>query len=549
MRPVALTLVEDKTYILGTFDTTSFQVWWKSEPFPGEVKKIYQPIHVYGQYHCAIVEMLDGTWSIYRTGDYGKTWASVYTSAVRINALQLIDPGRVVAATLDGWIETQNSGLNWSVVSVQAPNCTAIVSIGDDILIAQNTDAVFRSTDVGRNWTQVLDCQSIYWRHFHSGYRTTSYSGTVYPTLAGSMATVACGIGPYFLYSNDQGVTWTMPWFWAGDPATLVPDLPPLDNKRIIQIALTDVSGALNENCTFITRCYRLTDGIVRYYIGNGITTCNPIMDRPYHGVNSGWISSYAVQEPGSTDIDYLVTLTDYNAGGQPVVKRSIDGGYVWLDVPTSGVTVYEGDPSQEIYSPSGAQTFSDEFYGSSSWVGSPCHNTGYWMISGTRRWSISHDMDFKTRGIMPATVGMDIVNMLRPTKTYTHDIFNKKTIMKSTPFDVVNKRVQVTSRLLDVLMQKSITTPYSMDVYSVQRYNKEYTQDVVSLRHTPLHIYHDVEILDTLNETYSMGMYVVESGFDDILTSIEYYLPQVWDISGFKNSCPVFDSRRITIE
>jgi len=67
MQPAVLSVVDGKNFLLGTFDTTGFQNWWKSETFPGEVESIQRPLHVYGQYHVCICKMSNGTYSIYRT--------------------------------------------------------------------------------------------------------------------------------------------------------------------------------------------------------------------------------------------------------------------------------------------------------------------------------------------------------------------------------------------------------------------------------------------------------------------------------------------------
>ena len=122
MRPVTLSIVEGKNFILGTFDTTSFQTWWKSLPFPGEVETIEDITHVYGQYHVCIAKMQNGTYSIYRTHDSGKTWTSVYNTSDIIYSITQIDYGHVLASTSTGWLEsTLDSGLTWTTISNFAP--------------------------------------------------------------------------------------------------------------------------------------------------------------------------------------------------------------------------------------------------------------------------------------------------------------------------------------------------------------------------------------------------------------------------------------------
>src|SRR5574343_268240 len=103
MIPVVLSILEGKNFILGTFDTTNFQEWWKSEPFPGNVESIGKPTHVYGQYHVCICKMTDGTYSIYRTKNMGKYWESVYNTSDIIYTINKIDYGWLIASTSSGW--------------------------------------------------------------------------------------------------------------------------------------------------------------------------------------------------------------------------------------------------------------------------------------------------------------------------------------------------------------------------------------------------------------------------------------------------------------
>ena len=117
MRPVTLSIVENRNFILGTFDTSGFQTWWKSLPFPGDIDYIKDITHVYGQYHVCIVKMSNGTHSIYRTHDSGKTWVQVYNTPDIIYSITQIDYGWVLASTSTGWLEsTLDSGFTWTKI-------------------------------------------------------------------------------------------------------------------------------------------------------------------------------------------------------------------------------------------------------------------------------------------------------------------------------------------------------------------------------------------------------------------------------------------------
>ena len=135
LKSVALSVVEGKNFILGTFDTVNFQTWWKSEPFPGAIEEIQKPLHVYGQYHVCVCKMTNGTYSIYRTKNAGVSWISVYNTSDKIYTLTLIDYGWVVGSTSAGWIESQlDSGKTWSKISSFAPSCKTVIITGNDVM-------------------------------------------------------------------------------------------------------------------------------------------------------------------------------------------------------------------------------------------------------------------------------------------------------------------------------------------------------------------------------------------------------------------------------
>jgi len=151
MQPAVLSVVDGKNFLLGTFDTTGFQNWWKSETFPGEVESIQRPLHVYGQYHVCICKMSNGTYSIYRTKNNGKSWIQVYNTSDIIYTLTLIDYGWIIGSTSVGWIESwQDSGYTWNKISSFAPGCQVVVNIGDDILFAHDGYRIWRSVDYAK---------------------------------------------------------------------------------------------------------------------------------------------------------------------------------------------------------------------------------------------------------------------------------------------------------------------------------------------------------------------------------------------------------------
>jgi len=138
MKPVILVKLPNCATFVGTFDTENWKDWWKSNPLPGDVSEITDTDWAYGQYHVAICRMADGTWSIYRSGDYGKNWYPVWNTHLTLHGIIQLDPGWLLCSASDGWYESVDSGLTWSKVSSQAPNCPIVINLGDDTLLAHD---------------------------------------------------------------------------------------------------------------------------------------------------------------------------------------------------------------------------------------------------------------------------------------------------------------------------------------------------------------------------------------------------------------------------
>jgi len=545
MRPVVLSVIDGKNFILGTFDTTSFQSWWKSKPFPGAIDIIQKPIHVYGQYHVCIVKMLNGTYSIYRTKDMGKTWESVYNTSDIIYTLTTIDYGWIVGSTSSGWIESRlDSGYTWSEISSFAPNCKTVINIGDDYLFAHDGTSIWKSEDYARTWSKVLTKTSWYSQPLHEGWSgwTFSWNGDVEPALAGINETIFVGFGPYLIISDDLGNTWTThPSGW-NNSAFNMPNwgnasFSPRANNRILQIIVTEGAGLPTTNSGIMLR--NLVGYSVNYMYSGPIVSSgysagwqwSTQFSQPFNSAN-GMITSYDVQRPGSPLPDLLASFTTYDSENNPIVMYSTDGGYTWYSVNTSTVTVYEGDPAQEIISGLGQQVFDEEYFTTYTWVGSACHNSGKYIVEYNKTVrNISHDMDFLVSVRNTKTIPCDVVTKIIKDKTYSFDVLNKKTNIKTYSFDVLNKNTSINQCLIGGYLQDTFTKSCNYDVVNALRLVKALSQDILSQKELIKFINMRMNLMGPAEKSCTMQMKLVDSHTDQIMNYVERYSPQLPDV------------------
>jgi len=551
MQPVVLSVVEGKNFLLGTFDTTNFQDWWKSEPFPGAIDEIQQPVHVYGQYHVCICKMSNGTYSIYRTKNMGKSWVQVYNTANIIYTLTLIDFGWVIGSTSAGWIESwQDSGYTWSEISSFAPGCKTVINIDDDVLFAHDGNYIWRSYDLAETWSKVLDCHNISWVGFHGGSERTTFTGYSSPALCGYGSRVVASCGPYLLVSDNLGSTWTMPWGWAGDPTFAAFGIVwtlPRNNIRILQLSIVDYTGLQPDDFTVVARVLIQNTGKVRYIVNNDggyLNTWNTLFDLNYHGEEIGKINTYSVLKVGTSTTDFLATISDFNSDGTPIFKTSING-FNWINVNTSTVTVYEGDPLDEIYSPVGQQVFDEEYIAKYVWSGVPCHNSGKWIIdlNKTVR-GLSWDQDLLISFRKTNPLAMLYSTLVTKYKTYDNDVLNKKTILKSLLDDVLLKKTVTKTHLVSQMLQKSFTESMDSYVAIAERVPVSITPDILNKKTLTKLSYYDVCLFDTPEKTYSADIRLIDDHLEEITVSIERYTPQLLDIEYLDLPYKPYDSR-----
>jgi photosystem II stability/assembly factor-like uncharacterized protein len=108
-----------------------------------------------------------GAAAVYRSTDFGATWARTSTSPTdTVFTLEVdpSDPARVLAATPDGAFLTTNSGQTWTNLHGGNLRVVLLFPGSSDTLLAGGVAGVAISTDGGNNWNQMnagLDSRAV----------------------------------------------------------------------------------------------------------------------------------------------------------------------------------------------------------------------------------------------------------------------------------------------------------------------------------------------------------------------------------------------------
>jgi len=565
MRPVALSVVEGRNFILGSFDTSGFQTWWKSLPFPGDVESIEDTTHVYGQYHVCIVKLRDGTNSIYRTHDSGKTWKEVYNTADTIYSITRIDYGHVLASTSTGWLEsTLDSGKTWTKISSFAPGCKTVINISDDVLFGHDGSKIWRSYDTGHSWSRVL--QKSFW--FSTGYhdetltQNFTWDSYAYPALTGAGQVVYAGFGPYLNISEDLGEHWfthLQGWNkhfaieykggWGGSNL-----FSPFYNTRILQLEMTDTAGINPDDYALMARVLDLDTNQVLYaYSGNNYHfeekgtgySWQTRFSLPFADEKHGILCSYDVLQPGSSEYNKLVMVCSYDASNNAVVMYSTDAGWTWSTLNYNNVSVYEGDPSQEIISNLGQYVFDEEYWTKTIWMGEPCHNSGRWVseYNKTIR-GLSWDLDLLAIFQKNKTYGMIYSTLTEKDKEYTIDVLSKKLHDVSINPDILLKKSTIKSMIVGDYLQKYFDKAYNVGGILAERKTKEIPLDILTQKANETFFNIRMNQKDTAQKSCEFGIKLVDDHVEEIMTSINRYTPQAPDVRYPRTPYVPFDSR-----
>jgi hypothetical protein len=178
----------------------------------------------------------------------------------------------------------------------------------------------------------------------------------------------------------------------------------------------------------------------------------------PFADETHGIINSYDVLRPGSSEKDKLVVVCSYDASNNAIVKYSTNNGWTWINLNHNNVSVYEGDPSQEIISNLGQYVFDEEYWTTSTWTGPPCHNGGKWIIEYNKTVrGLSWDLDLLAVFQKNKTYGMIYSTLTEKDKEYAVDILGKKLHDVSINPDILLKKSTIFRSLSECSLQQKL--------------------------------------------------------------------------------------------
>jgi hypothetical protein len=560
MKQVVLAKLPNSIQFLGTFDTTNYEKWWKSEPLPDGATSIPAEITqnewCYGQYHMAAVRMADGTYSLYRSTDYGKTWSEAKNFPGQIYTLTRIDYGWMLLNTPAGWYQSTNTGRTWTLISTGAPGCKTVVNIGENILIGHSGEKIYRSEDTGVTWSQVQDCHLLSVMPWHATYHYTIYNtADCYPALAGVNNRVLAGAGPYLIASDDGGQNWTIFYSpfnnfgWFCDDEL---DYYTQQQSRCLQLIWTGGTSATPEDNTFMARMYNPITGVVRhYYSGNIADWFSAIthptwtdrnlyggglrwasrFDQPFSGYYNGKMTAYEtmVQNTSTTQSLVYSSQMEYNpttGGNSTSPKFSDDGGLTWEDLDPNLFKVYIGDPDTSTdYTYGGA--FVSENYTKTVWVGFPCHNEGHYLSTGYIQRGISLDMDMLSYTTRTKSWSIDTIIKAIKQGTYDMDALVMLCLDKSYAPDALIKRIGNKGYSSWTTVMRKPDFGQAFDAVIVQRRTRGFSSDVWLKDTFRYGVSNDVLVRGPVENTYDMNLILVTSHVDEWGVKMEREMPQ----------------------
>ena len=606
MRAVTLVKLPNTPKFLGCFDS-NYDSWWYSNPLPGSVDEIIDSTWAYGQYHVCFAKMLDNTYSIFQSNDYGVNWIEVLNFPYTIRSIYRIDYGRLLAATSDGVYASTNSGTSWSKIS--SDNSVRLIrEIGSDKLVAicSGLYPVKMSYNRGVTWsgcasvTGVLGMDGTIDGQNNVVFTSSHYSGG---GLSGSLIEISTdggntfSAGYPFESSGDMHMLfyWNYPAYWNWEThkdgiwasgyikkiiCTGVSKTYPYFPIFVIQVKLH--TGQLRHYYAYAKQYTGETGLPIRYNFSARFDALDSVATD---------LSAKEILLVGKGTYQRTVVFTGANSDGTPRVMTSSDGGYTWVDQDVTTATIYSGPDLTQISGTGGA--FLEDSYISTMWTGQVCHNSGSWNSSGYIQMGISYEMDFLTRLAVSReqSYSMDIYNLVPHIKTFHQDILFQKPRTKSYVFDALFRSSELFTYSMDVLNQKANLKQYSMDVLNQKANLKQYTSDVLNMHFwTELYaldewvqkvcleqfdmavtsVFHFTEqfsmdsllqkiciknlIMDVLqeglnNHSYSMDIKIQDTIVGDILHNTERYHWQGAAIGiGYpRSSYPIFNSRKET--
>ena len=560
--PVILVTLPSLNYLLGTFDTINLQTWWKSEPFPAEVAEITKGMQIYAEIQLATARLKAGTWAVFQSKNYGRSWKIVWNESEEIYDIVKIDNGWAILNTAGGFYETVDAGSGWTKISsLPAGNRCATANIGyGDVLICTDGRYIWKSTDIAHTWRKVCDQTTI--SRSGSGLK---YSGPSFPGVAGACGMVLISHGPFISVSTNNGDSWTSLKFWDYS-SNEYPGLDTLINQRlnrtlqgqsefiIKQILIASIDGLTSFDCTYLVRYDELiplpgdTQLFSRVFKSQKYAT-NPSETWKFSwkylfcqylspSDNSQQLNAYDMPVTGETYNDRVVIsaqMADDGNGNQvPHIRISRDGGATWTDIDVTQAKIV-ARPEQTISGPFLDNVFTTtDHYHKQAWLTGGCQND-YWIavyytIIHYHR-NLSYDMasalsSFENKSYQARAAISKRITRTQDLDAIIHYERNVAYQMGALADGVATTIYHVGSRLIaypiiprefDAIISKDKTSTYQVGHLAEKRFYN-------SIRMNTL-------VLSQLETAYQMGAFLVKTDINQRLSDIERIIPQFWDV------------------
>jgi hypothetical protein len=349
MIPTTIICIDNANYIIGSFDISDTSDWWKSHPFPDyngkQVVDIKSSIMSYADTHVAIVEMSDGSYSIYHSNDNGFNWVCRLNLAGKIYQTKMVDYGWIVLSSDNGWYKSTSCGRRWTKITTTGdyPKDCTLVKVGFDIFVAHDGDYIWRSTDYAETWIKVYTIHDTKMPDDDAGWPKLDAKVLCYPAIDGTYAKMYASCGGFLLESVDGGEHWAsfhgwnswygVEWEWAF-PQGIFQALRK-GTATIVQIIVSSVDGPGENDVQFLvkvffsdTNTYRIFCTIPGYgppdytYYGNYWFRALADSDFvPTELLGKNTIATYDVMEAGTNYFDRVIVdyepYTDLETGQQ----------------------------------------------------------------------------------------------------------------------------------------------------------------------------------------------------------------------------------------
>lgn len=177
-------------------DMQDQDTWRMSSPIPGAI--IINTWELYHLQKIVLAATETGHYQIFRSVDM-KRFARVHDHSSEIFNIYYIDEGVAVFSATDGWWDSGDTGLNWDYLDDGVGARAAAVLPYDDadwLIFAYGIDKkVYARHYPTGTWAEVYDAAAV-------------WSGKWWPAIAGGVAGVLVGVGPYLVRTDTLGSSW-----------------------------------------------------------------------------------------------------------------------------------------------------------------------------------------------------------------------------------------------------------------------------------------------------------------------------------------------------